>query len=115
VHWGGGVRPGAATHYFAIFLIAPELVWLAAAPRTRRPTLLAGAAVIATGLALLPMALHQRSLVPGGSIYESPLVERVARTGKALVLGYEAPLEAVTSVTALLIAGAAAAFCAVAR
>ncbi|HKF79727.1 MAG TPA: glycosyltransferase family 39 protein [Thermoleophilaceae bacterium] len=110
VLWAVASALALATHYFAIFLIAPELVWLAAAPKTRRPTLLAAAVVVATGLALLPLALHQRSLDLGGYIDESPLVERVARTIKNLVLGYESPLEAVSSATALLIAAAAGAF-----
>ncbi len=110
VLWAVASALALATHYFAIFLIAPELVWLVVAPKTRRPTLLAAVAVVAAGLALLPLAVHQRSLDVSGYIDESPLLERVARTGKALLLGYESPLEAVTSVTAFLIAAAAAAF-----
>jgi hypothetical protein len=48
-----------ATHYFAIFLLAPMALWLLARPRPRRPALPALGALLAAGLALLPLALAQ--------------------------------------------------------
>jgi 4-amino-4-deoxy-L-arabinose transferase-like glycosyltransferase len=54
-----------ATHYFALFLVAPELAWLLLLASRRREeataTWVAAAATTAVGLALLPLALHQRS------------------------------------------------------
>ena len=48
------------THYFAIFFLVPEAVWLVA--RARRPPWLQLGLVIVVGLALLPLAIEQRSL-----------------------------------------------------
>jgi len=97
-----------ATHYFAIFLVAPEAVWLLVASRRRGPVLLGVAAVTAVGAALLPLALHQRSegnpdaaLVHGGS-----LALRIIEVPKQSLVGFDGPAEIVTAV-------AAAALCAV--
>src|SRR5215210_231163 len=50
------------SHYFAVFLVLPEAVWLAAATAPRRRALPAIAAVALVALAELPLALHQKSL-----------------------------------------------------
>jgi uncharacterized membrane protein len=49
-----------ATHYFAVFLLVPEAIWLLYAVRGRA-TWLALAGVTAVGLALVPLAQSQRS------------------------------------------------------
>jgi mannosyltransferase len=46
------------SHYFAVFLLIPMIVWLLL-PAGRRPALLACAAVAAVGIALVPLALAQ--------------------------------------------------------
>ncbi len=46
------------THYFAVFLLVPMILWLLL-PSGRRPALLAAAAVAVVGLALIPLALAQ--------------------------------------------------------
>src|SRR2546423_1635383 len=55
VAWAVAASLALATHYFAGFLVAGELVWLVGA--LRRRALLPAAAVAAVQLALLPLAL----------------------------------------------------------
>src|SRR4051812_23385514 len=56
------------THYFAAFLVVPEGLWLAWVWRPRLPALAAGAAVAAVGVALIPLAAHERSKIGTGYI-----------------------------------------------
>jgi mannosyltransferase len=101
-----------ASHYFAAFLVLPEAIWLAAAPASRRRTTPAVASVTLAALALLPLALHQKSLDLASFITGDSLAFRMARTGKNFLVGFDSPLERELSVVAGLIAlgGAAAAF-----
>src|SRR5262245_7217231 len=71
--WALASALALATHYFAVFLIVPELIWLLWTKPARRPALAAGAFVLAVGLALLPLAVHQRSLDLAGYIGQSSL------------------------------------------
>jgi mannosyltransferase len=48
-----------ATHYFAVFLVAPMCLWLLRRRERRRATLPAVAAIGAVGVALIPLALAQ--------------------------------------------------------
>jgi mannosyltransferase len=105
--WAVASALAVATHYFAVFLIVPELIWLLWTRPARRPTLAAGAFVLAVGLALLPLAVHQRSLDLAGYIGQSSLASRFASTGKSFLLGYDSPFEVIASVIALLVAAAA--------
>jgi mannosyltransferase len=43
------------THYFAVFLLIPMVLWLLCEPRTRRPALGATAAIALVGAALIPL------------------------------------------------------------
>jgi hypothetical protein len=47
------------SHYFAVFLLAPMVLWLLADPRARRTALPAAAALALVGLALLPLISAQ--------------------------------------------------------
>ncbi len=47
------------THYFAVFLIAPEAIYLLAEGRSRRARLIGVGAVAAVGLALVPLIVAQ--------------------------------------------------------
>jgi mannosyltransferase len=49
-----------ATHYFAVFLILPEAIWLLLAAPRRRAAAVATAGVAATASALVPLLLTQR-------------------------------------------------------
>jgi 4-amino-4-deoxy-L-arabinose transferase-like glycosyltransferase len=98
------------THYFAVFVIGPELalmLWLV--PERRRAVLLAAAAVAAVGAALVPLAVHQADRGHDGWIAQIPLGTRVKDTGKQFLLGYSgSPARALSAAAALLAAAAAA-------
>jgi hypothetical protein len=99
------------THYFAVFLVGPELLlllWLL--PELRRAALLAGGAVALVGAALVPLALHQANQGHDGWIAQIPLGTRVKDTGKQFLLGYSgSPSRALSALAAILLAAAAAA------
>ncbi|HEX2232166.1 MAG TPA: glycosyltransferase family 39 protein [Thermoleophilaceae bacterium] len=106
--WAVSSALALATHYFAAFLVLPEAVWLAAVPAARRRALPAQACVAATAAALLPLALHQRSLGLATFIADESLALRLARAAKGFLLGFESPLEVALTVLASAVAGIAA-------
>jgi hypothetical protein len=87
-----------ATHYFGVFLVGAEAVWLLVRVRPRLPVVLASLVPGATLLALLPVLLDQRG--NGEAVAGSSLAGRVAGIPKNLVVGYSFPLEAAGSVLA---------------
>jgi mannosyltransferase len=102
--WAAASALALATHYFAAFLVLPQAAWLAAGPGYRRRALPALAVVVATALALTPLALHQRSLGLASFIASESLLGRLARAGKNLLVGFDSPLETVVAIAAALIA-----------
>lgn len=58
--WSAASALALLSHYFAIFLILGQAVWLLARSAERRRTVLAIAAVAAVGVALLPLARAQQ-------------------------------------------------------
>ena len=93
-----------ATHYYAGFLVGAEAAWLLYRTTSRRATLVAIGGVAAAAAALLPIALHQRSTGAAAFISESSLARRLAQIPKQFALGYEGPLEIVTTLLAALVA-----------
>lgn len=81
-----------ATHYFAVFLVAPEAVWLLAAlPAARRRVCAATALVGAVGVALLPLALEQARDIRGkAGFLQTPLSSRIAAIPTRFLLGEDA-------------------------
>ena len=74
-----------ATHYFAIFVVAPEaavMLWRAV---RRRQVVIACACVAAAGALLLPIALHQASNQHARWIAKEPLGQRLERAAAKLV------------------------------
>ncbi len=103
--WAAICALALATHYFAAFVIAGEVVWLVHA-RGARSSWPALAGVGLVGLALAPLALHQRAQNNAGFIAASPLATRLAQAAKQLVVGYDAPGQVALSVAAgLILAG----------
>ena len=75
-----------ATHYFALFVIAAEMAVLLARARSRG--LWVGVAVVvATGLALLPLALHQAGIPNNDWISSEPLLDRLWDVPRKFMLG----------------------------
>jgi mannosyltransferase len=106
--WAAFSALALASHYFALFLVLPEAVWLLARAAERRRAALATALPVAAGLALLPLALHQKSLDLASFIRSDPLLERAARAPKQLLVGFDAPLEVLLAIAAAVIAAAGA-------
>jgi predicted membrane-bound mannosyltransferase len=121
--WAAVCGLALATHYYAGFLVLGEAAWLVSHTRPRRPALLACAAVGAVALALLPLALDQRST---GNftrfIEEIELTQRVKEVPKKFLVGeqgtpgdYGQPAEGLKFVGAVLALAAAALLLARAR
>jgi mannosyltransferase len=86
------------THYFALFAVAPEALWLLLSAGRSAHVLSAIAAVGAVGAALTPLALAQRSNV--GWIAEVPRGHRIYEVAEEFLVGPQAP-------RAMLVAGGA--------
>jgi hypothetical protein len=85
------------SHYFACFVLAPQVAWLLWRHPRRRAVLAALAALALVALALLPMLLAQR-----GNPYDTRLVQ----IPKQFLLGYRGPLALASGLLgAALIAG----------
>jgi len=87
--WAVAGALAVATHYFAVFLVGPELCWLLwKRGRGAAPVL---AVPVVVGLALAPLAIHQRANGGAGFIAQTPVSTRLAQAVKQLGLGYDAP------------------------
>ena len=98
------------SHYFAVFVVGIEAVWLLVALRERwRVVLPALAGVGAVGLALLPLINAQVNPTHIGWIENSPLATRLWETGVSFLVGEtghviaEAPRERYALVPVILI------------
>jgi hypothetical protein len=100
-----------ATHYFAVFMIAPEAAWLLMSQRARVGALSASAVVGLTGLALLPLALEQAHGIKGkAGFLQTPLSSRIAEIPTRFLLGESPPTTGkllLAAVTGLLVAAGA--------
>jgi mannosyltransferase len=123
VAWAAVCGLALCTHYYAGFLVLGEAAWLVSRTRPRRPALLACAAIAAVALALLPLALDQRSTGNftrfAGDI---ELSQRVREVPKKFLVGeqgtpgdYGQPAEALEVVAGLLVLAGAALLVARAR
>jgi 4-amino-4-deoxy-L-arabinose transferase-like glycosyltransferase len=109
--WALASALALCSHYFAVFAIAIEGLWLLLALRRRWPAVLTAlAAVAAAGLALLPLANSQINPTHIGWIENSPLPERLWETAVSFLVGEtghviaEAPRERYALIPALLLA-----------
>jgi len=93
------------THYFAIYIVAPEAVWLLAAKRTRRLAIAPVVVIGLVGVALLPLIESQRGNVSW--IAEVSRTRRVIEVAQEFLVGPQAPWERPTTVLAGLLASAA--------
>ncbi len=113
--WALASALALCSHYFAVFAVAIEAVWLLVALRARwRLVLPALAGVGAAGLALLPLANSQTNPTHIGWIENSPLSERLWETAVSFLVGEtghviaEAPRERYALVPIILVAVALA-------
>ncbi|MDP9231559.1 MAG: glycosyltransferase family 39 protein [Actinomycetota bacterium] len=90
------------THYFAVFLIGAEALWLLSARSRCRAAWLAVGGAAAAGSALLPLALHQENSGQTWWIGAQPLSGRVRETLRQFVTGEYAPPAHIAIVIALV-------------
>ncbi len=106
--WAGMSALALLTHYFAVFLFAPEAIVLARRLGWRRALAPSGAVVL-IGIALAPLALAQRADGKTDWIEAASLSSRVAESAKQFLVGLYGPLEILTAAaTGLLALGAIA-------
>lgn len=96
--WAVSAALAIATHYFAVFLVLPEALWLLTRSGTRRLAALAALLPTAVGLAHVPLLLEQRGA--GNAVSGASLGARVAGVPKGLAVGYSFPAEIVGSLAA---------------
>jgi len=108
--WALASALALCSHYFAVFAVAVEALWLLVALRARwRPVLLAVGGVVAVGLALLPLIAAQIDPTHIGWIDHSPLSTRLFETGGSFLMGEtghviaQPPRERYAAIPALLI------------
>lgn len=105
--WALCCAAALATHYFAVFPVGAEAVWLLLVYRPGPPRLIAAIGlVVATAVALAPLALEQKAhagyaplLAASGS-----LGKRAAEIPKQFITGYNGPLEVALGVLGPLLA-----------
>jgi len=85
--WAAFSALALATHYFAVFPLAIEAVWLLFAARPLRGVLWALAGVVLAGLALAPIALHQARGKNNDWIASFGIVGRLREAGIASFVG----------------------------
>lgn len=95
-----------ATHYFAVFLVLPQAVWLVVRHRSPR-ALLATGAVGAVGLVLLPLVLHQQAQPNTKWIDNIPVLDRLRTVPELLLAGQAPSLPAAAIVVAALLVAVA--------
>ena len=105
--WSVVAALAVATHYYAIFLVAPQAVWLVVKLPGARQRAAAIAPLAVALVVLAPLAFKQRSNDSASFIRESALGTRILQVPKQLLVGYDSPAEtllAVVSAVLLLIA-----------
>ena len=107
VWWALASALALATHYFTVFMVAPQAAWLLlAVPHERRRAVLAAiAAPVVVGAALLPILLHTEAVDPDpGGFAGTPLAARTAGVPKTFLVGYQLPAELLLSMLSALLA-----------
>jgi hypothetical protein len=102
--WGWALASGLAlgTHYFAFFLILPELAWLWLRRRDSRvDTGLAAGAIGVVAVALLPLVATQRGR--GDWIEDYSLADRIFQVPEHFLVGLQAPWEALPAAVAVVV------------
>jgi Dolichyl-phosphate-mannose-protein mannosyltransferase len=100
--WAAAAALGLLTHYFVIFIVAPELalLWWHWRLRPDRRLVIATGVVAAVGAALIPLALAQRGTGHADYIAQGSLHTRVLQAPKQLLIGYASPGQVTIAVVA---------------
>ncbi|HEX4034738.1 MAG TPA: glycosyltransferase family 39 protein [Solirubrobacteraceae bacterium] len=106
--WAIAAALALATHYFAVFIVVPEVAWLVVRKRDTRAVrwALAGVGVIA--IALSPLAIEQAGQNRARFITAQGLGHRIVAVPKQFLIGYATPHATILTVlTAILAVGLA--------
>jgi mannosyltransferase len=87
--WALASALALSSHYFAAFLIVPQALWLLLRDESPRRAFLATAAIVAVGLALIPLAVNQEEGGRRNGFTETPLASRVGESALNLVASEE--------------------------
>jgi len=105
--WGVVSALALATHYFALYVVAPQAIWLVFRLNGSSTRLAALALPVASAAALLPLGLEQRGNDNATFIGDRPLLTRIEQIPKQYLTGYDAPAEVLLSVIAAVAIAAA--------
>ncbi|MDX6638014.1 MAG: mannosyltransferase, partial [Solirubrobacterales bacterium] len=106
--WALASALALCSHYFAVFLVAPQAAWLIWVLRPRRPAIVATVAVGIAGLALAPYAASQEGSSRRNGFTNIPLATRAGETALDFVASEEPdPLAGTASIDAIQIGSAA--------
>jgi uncharacterized membrane protein len=95
IAWSLSSAAALWTHYYAVLVIAPQLVWLLWRPRGNQPVRYGAEAVLLAGAALSPLALSQlHGPLVGNWITATPLRTRLAQTAAGFDVGPTPPAAA---------------------
>ena len=101
--WAVSSMLALATHYFALFVVAPEAIWLLIRATHRRRATAAVGATAAAGLVVLPLAIYQARDGKGSWIGELPLGERVLGAIRTFLTGQADQIELLAAAAAVLV------------
>jgi mannosyltransferase len=101
--WSLVAALACATHYYAIFLIAPMGLWLVVEATDARVRAAAVAPLAIALAALAPLALDQRANDSAAFIGDSALGTRIVQVPKQLLVGYDAPAETALAIVSCLL------------
>jgi len=103
--WAVAAALALATHYFAVFIVVPQALWLLwRHGRSSRRAALSVAAVVVVGAALLPLAIVQASGNRARFITATGLRSRAVAVPKQFLVGYATPHATILTVLAGLAA-----------
>ncbi len=91
--WGAVVALAMATHYYAIFLVGPQALWLLVRAPGLRERAIALALPLTAAAALAPLALGQRAADKAAFIGDASLGTRLIEVPKQFLVAYDAPAE----------------------
>ena len=89
--WGLAAALALATHYFALMLVAGEVVWMLFVHRRRRPLIAGILVVILCGAAVAVLAIHQNHTGNDSWIAKESLRLRLAQIVPQYILGTGTP------------------------
>jgi len=96
--WGAVAALALATHYYALFLVAPQALWLVMRAPGARARVAAIALPLVAALALAPLAFSQRANDTARFIDDTSLATRIIQVAKQFLVGYDAPAETVLTI-----------------